>query len=183
MLIDDLSKIPDEFKCGVRGIMLILRNKDGFIGNSQRKCFKKISRNIDEWNQIVCEFQSMKINGYGNYRIYSSVNSRNMKKAIHDFKIRSLSADYGFQEELDWFYKDIENRFFSCLMNPNARTSSYFLIDCDSDEEHLKATTTIPKHLILFEYKTKNGNHIICNPFNPEDFGIIIKKDAMIYIG
>lgn len=43
MIIDNLSDLPDMFKDGVRGIVLLHRNKDGQSGNAQRKALKKIS--------------------------------------------------------------------------------------------------------------------------------------------
>ena len=52
MLIDDLSVLPDCFKDGYRGIMLIHRNKDGGLGNSQRKSVKKISTGKDSWGKL-----------------------------------------------------------------------------------------------------------------------------------
>jgi hypothetical protein len=186
MILDDLDDLPEIFKNSHRGIMLLHRNKDGETGNAQRKSIKKISRDIEEWYKIVCEFKELQQNTYEGYRIYSSVNSRNMEKAIHEFKLRSLHADYDSLTEKEWFYVDIQNRFFSCLMNPNCREQSNLLIDCDSNDECKLVFENIPQQLILFNYKTKNGMHFLTKPFNPKQLHIpihIIKKDAMIYVG
>lgn len=183
MIIDNLDKVPSCFKDGVRGILLLHRNKDGENGNAQRKSVKKISKNEQEWKEIILRFKELQQHSYQGYRIYSSVNSRNMEKAIHEFKLRQLNVDYGSIEELHWFYKDIENRFFSCLMNPNCKHESNFLIDCDSKEEYEMAKERIPSNLIIFEYLTKNGMHIITKPFNPNEIKVEIKKDDLIYIG
>ncbi len=183
MLIDNLGFLPDCFKDGVRGIMLLHRNKDGEKGNAQRKAIKKVSRNIEEWHEIVLEFKNLQFLACPGYRIYSSVNSRNIDKAIHEFKLRQIAVDYGSENELDWFYKDIQNRFFSCLMNPNCRNQNNFLIDCDSEEEYFDAIKILKEDDVLFDYCTKNGRHIICKPFNPNDIELEPKKDEMIYIG
>lgn len=183
MLIDDLESIPEMFKDSFRGIMLLHRSKDGEVGNAQRKAIKKISRDQDEWLKIVHEFRDLQITTYQGHRIYTSVNSRDMSKAIHDFKKRQLDHDYGNLYELNWFYTDIQNRFFSCLMNPNCRAQNNFLIDCDSEDEYHHAMRTIPEEFILFGYPTKNGHHLITRPFNPNDYKIEPKKDEMMFIG
>lgn len=183
MIIDDLEDLPDSFKEGVRGVMLIHRNKDGHIGNAQRTCIKKISKNKEEWTEAVQYFERLQRLAFPLHRIYSCVNSRDMAKAIHEFKVRQLYHDYGNSEELERFYQDIQNRFFSCLMNPNCRKESNFLIDCDSEEEYECALKTLPKELIVYQYPTRNGHHIISKPFNPNEYQIEIKKDDLIYIG
>lgn len=184
MLIDNLNKLPEMFKDGIRGVLLLLRTKDGETGNAQRKCVKKISRNKEEWAQIIHEFKNLQAGAYPRHRIYSSVNPRNMEKAIHEFKLRAVGVDYGSIEERDWFYVDLQNRFFSCLMNPNCRTESNFLVDCDSVDQYMEAIEIIPQELILFDYETRNGRHIITRPCNPNLYPKIeFKKDELLFIG
>jgi hypothetical protein len=167
--------------------MLILRGKEG-----DRVAKRKISRNKEEFIKIVDEFELMRKPGE---RIYSSVNSRDMNKAIREFKRRSLEADYYDQNNKEDFYYDIQNRWISCIMSPNCKAESNFLIDIDNviiDDLDISLDISIIKeHLeqikteILFEYPTKNGYHIITNPFNPalwnDEFGEI-KKDSLILI-
>src|ERR1700691_1393239 len=102
MLIDDLTKLPDTFKMGRRGIMLLHRNKDGQIGNAQRKSFKIICNGISQWHEAVEKLNHLRMNCFTEHRIYASVNCRNMNKAIHEFRKRQLEFDYGnylMQEE------------------------------------------------------------------------------------
>lgn len=184
MLIDNLEKLPDSFKSGIRGLLLVLRNKDGNIGNAQRKAIVQISQDIDQWHATVEYFQKLReCSQYENHRIYASVNRRNIQKAIHEFKRRQLEFDYGNNIELDNFYIDVRNRFFSCLMNPNSRSESNFLIDCDTDDEYHNAIQKIPPFLILLDYKTKNGRHVITKPYNPHEINVLPKKDDLLYIG
>lgn len=183
MLIYDLDSIPNSFKEGYRGILLLHRSKDGLIGNSQRKAIKKISSNPNEWLETVKEFRELQEDVYPNHRIYASVNARNITKAIHEFKLRQVAVDYGNIDELNAFYSDIQNRFFSCFMNPGCKKENNFLIDCDSWEEFDFARNTIPEELIIFTYPTKRGNHIITKPFNPNEYNVEIKKDGLIFIG
>lgn len=183
MIIDDLSLLPDSFKEGIRGIVLLHRNKDGCIGNAQRKSIKKISRGVDEWTEIVQNFRELQQNSYPGHRIYASVNLRDMHKAIHEFRKRELEANYFEEPFRDWFYIDVMNNFFSCLMNPSARNTSYFLVDCDSAEEYNHAKIHLPNELIIHEYRTKNGHHIITHPYNPNEIKVPAKKDELLYIG
>ena len=184
-LLHDLDSIPEMFTDGIRGIMLLKRNKDGETGNAQRRSIKHISRSTEEWKEVVREFRNLQDSSYPRHRIYSSVNSRDISKAIHEFKRRQLETDYGNLYEQHSFYCDSKNRFFSCLMNPNCRVTSNFLIDCDSVEAYEHAELQLRNTgLILLEYRTKNGFHILTRPFNPSDYGNMeIKKDEMMFIG
>lgn len=184
-LIDDLDAIPEIFTEGYRGLLLIRRNKDGESGNAQRKAVKLMSRDTNEWKISVHTLLTMQQTSHKGYRIYSSVNSRDMLKAIHEFKRRQLETDYGNLYELESFYLDVENRFFSCFMNPNCRSQNHFLIDCDSKDEYYHAKLQLgDRGLISMEYKTTNGWHIITLPFNPNDYGTMqIKKDDLMFIG
>jgi hypothetical protein len=184
-LIDDLESIPEMFTSGYRGILLIKRNKDGEEGNAQRKSLKRISKNTEEWRECIMELYNIQQTSHQEHRIYSSVNERDVTKAIHEFKRRQLEMDYGNLYELNSFYCDIKNRFFSCLMNPSCRAQNNFLIDCDTEQEYEYAKLQLrnTRHMLM-EYKTKNGYHIITLPFNPTEFGNMqIKKDELMFIG
>lgn len=187
ILLNNLDKIPEIFISGIRCILLIKRNKDGGKSNVQRNAIKRISHNSLEWKQNILELAQLRDNFYKEYRIYSSVNERNIKKAVHEFKRRQLEIDFGNLREFQTFYTDIENRFFSCLANPSCCLQKNFLVDCDNLSQIQNVLTSIPNELILMNYETKNGRHIITRPFNPNDYILIpnesIKKDGMMYIG
>lgn len=187
MLIEDLSQVPIIFKTGIRGIFLLLRKKEKEDegGNSQRKAIKLISCHDEDWDKKVLELDSIRKTEikYRNHRIYASVNSRCLHKSVFEFKSRQLENDRA--DTLQWinFYTDIQNGFFSCLMKFSNRNTSYFLIDCDSPEEYYKARLALPSDVLLFQYETKNGFHIITEAFNPRGFPSEINKDALMYIG
>jgi hypothetical protein len=186
MLIDDLSRLPDIFKDGHRGILLILRTKDGGCGDVQRKAIKLVSNGVSDWENKIREMAHLQNTSYPNHRIYSSVNSRVMRKAIHEFKHRQLDADLASSEVELEFYSDIKNRFFSAFMNPKCRETSYFLIDCDTEPDYEHAIEQIPKEFIIFDYETKNGRHIITKAFNTQLIkwaAIDVKRDELIFIG
>src|SRR5215475_11479264 len=112
-LIETLDEIPEVFTDGVRGLLLLRRNKDGEEGNAQRKAVKRISRNTSEWKAYVRELYEMQQDTHQGHRIYASVNCRDMSKAIHEFRRRQLETEYGNMYEFHTFYCDIKNRFFS----------------------------------------------------------------------
>ncbi len=184
-LIDDLDSVPAIFTDSVRGVLLLHRNKDGGVGNQQHKAIKRISGNTEEWKAFIAELREMQQTTHQGYRIYSSVNARDVERSIHEFKRRQLEIECGSMFEFHNFYYDIKNRFFSCLMNPNSRADDNFLIDCDTLREYEFAKLQLDHtNLILMEYPTKNGFHIITRPFNPNDFGTMqIKKDDLMFIG
>lgn len=176
--------IPESFKTDVRCVMLLYRNKDGQTGNAQRKAFKVVTQDEVEWDAVVTAYKDMqKQSEYALYRIYSSVNRRNITKAIREFRRRQLEAEFGTPENHEDFYYDIHNRFFSCVASPSCSLDNYFIIDCDTPEQ-LKDAEKLDKDLIIHQYPTKNGFHIVTKPFNPSLYPKLeIKKDAMMYVG
>jgi hypothetical protein len=188
MLIDDLSKIPDQFKIGYRGVLLLKRNKDGKERNADRKVIKKITCGVEEWESTIRELRNLQQTQLPNHRIYASINERNMNSSLREFRQRQLDNDYNTIDLMNEFYCDIQNRFFSCFMNPKNKRGGLFLIDCDSIEEYHYAKSLMQvKQIesdIIFEYRTRNGFHIITRPFNPDIIkGVEIKKDALLAIG
>lgn len=183
--LNNAPNIPEDFKTGVRGILLLHRKKDGAVANAQTKSLKRISRGAEEWQEIVSYFQMLQSTPlYENFRIYASVNSRNMNKAIHEFSKRKIDADFSLAPLRNDFYTDIKNRFFSCLMEPNQRDTKYFLWDFDSPEEEKKGYPLITsENAFEFGYATKNGSHVISKPFDPRKAeGLTMHKDGLMFI-
>lgn len=113
------------------------------------------------------------------------MNSRKIKSAIKIFKHKQL--DLIDDNEIN-FYRKINDSFCSCLMQPECRNNSLFLLDCDT-----KNTKEINAFVIKnsgikvhFQYPTPNGWHYITEPFNPslcEDMKTFeIKKDALMLL-
>lgn len=115
----------DQFKEGYRILMLINRKKESGIFTTDRKCIRCITKDINTFNITLEVLRQQKQKGQ---RIYCSVNSRNIIKAIRLFKKRQLDNDYEDLAEKENFYCDIYNRFLSCLQNPEARNSRNFYI-------------------------------------------------------
>ena len=177
-----MNHIPESFKKGYRCILLIHRNKDGGTGNVQRKSYKKISSGPEEWDAIVKEFSEIQENSIYPLRIYASVNERCLKKAIHEFKKRQLAYDYGQTEADQQFYTDLSERFFSCIAAPVSRAETQFFFDCDSEEEYELCLDQLPEGVIILDYPTKIGRHIITKPVNPKGKNLAYHTDYMLFV-
>jgi len=175
------------FTQGCRTLFLLHRTKEGAASQAEGEQKKMIVQNEYEFKEALCTLLELKHQSNNELRIYSSVNSRNMEKAIRKFKFSMLESDYYDEENRLNFYLDIKNRFFSSLMNPESRKTSYFLIDCDSEAQTQAALTKCAELNIHIHqvYGTKNGTHIITAPFNQALFQIPeieIHKDGLLLL-
>ena len=175
-----------EFTDGVRLVQLILRSADGGIGNGT-KVKKYISTNKVEFYDCVLECLMYKYLSNKNYRIYSTVNARDVSKAIRQFKQSQLDNDYNGDEIRNSFYNDVRNRWISALMKPSSKVTSYFIMDVDTnDAGAIRGRLDEINAEILTDYKTKNGWHIVTKPFNPELVSgikdVTVAKDALILL-
>jgi hypothetical protein len=153
---------PDIFKDNIRILMLTSRNKDN---PAEHRTITKISKDVEQFNKLVIELYVMSNEGE---RIYASASSRDLKKAIRNFKQAQLDAEYDSIPEN--FYKHLDSRWVSALSQDNAveKQNNYWLFDCDSVIDYDDCTDNL-KNLnvnIEYEYSTKNGSHILVKPFN-----------------
>ena len=170
---------PTQFKEGVRIVMLALRGKEGGNNKPDRVSKKYITRNPEEFNSCMTKLLAVR---KGQERIYSTVNGRDIQKAITLFKHRQLDADAFASNEKEGFYVDIWNRWISCLQNPACRTDKLFILDADSKEDEEKMRNEILKNdaVIEHEYDTKNGHHFILRPFNPSEMECDVLRNHMM---
>lgn len=186
-----IENTPLYFKTGVRCIMLLLRSKDGGSNRPDYSALRYISTNEIEFDAIVARLHTMQKTSvlYSKHRIYSSVNPRDMSKAIYNFKVEQLANDLHAPDVRDQFYIDIKNRFFGALSTPRCAARKDFLFDIDSNEgDDFQKTVEALQHCteILLSYPTPNGWHIITKPFNyTKIYSSVqkkLKKDALLYI-
>lgn len=184
----DILQRFEQFTHGVRVMMLIDRGISNSNKGSKRWINKLISTNTDEFakNLEILIEQQYSINN-PDIRLYSCVNPRKLEKAINYFQHRQL--DLNSLEEKLYFYRKINDRFCSSLMQPENRDGNLFLIDYDkSDAGIASLMLQLEKNNIeiLSQYKTPNGWHLITSPFNPnilnEIENVETKKDALILL-
>jgi len=182
---------PDKFAEGVRILMLTTRSKEGGRTNNpdrQKTNKKYVTRNKDEYyeklDELICKMTPQQ-------RIYSTVDDRNLDRAEREFKFRLLESDYYDDESRHSFYIDVWNRWISCLQSPPARNSQHFLfdIDNDGDNDNVDVNTLFGVLNSLgvnpYVYETKNGHHVVCDPFNPKLINAMNakpQKNAMLLV-
>ena len=182
------KKIADEyidFTHGFRCVQLILRSADGG-GTNNRKELKYETQNTEEFIEALEDCLAFKYIMGLNYRIYSSVNERDFRKAERTFKQNMLDNDYADDTVHKKFYTDLRNGFISALMKPSNSKTSYFLIDIDQNDLSPYIEWFEERDLVITYYKTKNGWHIITKPFNPAEFTQTetahIQKDSLLLL-
>lgn len=179
----------DEFTTGTRFLKLLHRNKEGGpTSESKRRGGFAISHSPEEYYDALVRLLTLKTVSSKPYRLYASVNARDLLKAEHQFKIEMIEAEFAGGETREYFWKNGDSKWAGALMKPRARASSYFLLDIDGGEETL---APVLKWLgeqgmdYVKQYQTPGGYHIITKPFNPNDFkfeGVEIKKDALLLL-
>lgn len=187
-----MSKIiRDEYKedwymYGYRILMLIHRQKDGGENNGDHKSIRRISTGYEDYNKCFDELHQILISSPLPYRIYSSVNARNFDKACRNFRMKQIDIENHDEKERLKFYSGADKVFKSCMAQPACRETNHFLVDLDMDsrfalwevEDQLARFTKV-----LDVRKTKNGHHLITEPFNPNLVPELeIKKDAMLLV-
>lgn len=188
------NHLPANFKDGIRTIMLMHRKKDGGkYSKPDRFAPKYITKSIDEFNEKYEELIERGQDWGVKFRIYSSVNARNLEKGIKEYKRRQLEADFQGDENRDRFYMSTKTHFFAALMTPGSRAGKYFLLDIDDAPEDnqfaLNAVMSLEEQEVSSHhwYHTPNGIHIITDPFNPNEIKLPtddtdIKKDGMMLL-
>lgn len=199
---------PDEFKTGIRTLLLVLRNKDGAASGPVKKM---VSYSHEEFDEVVTSLLSFAATTPGGYRLYGSVDSRDFRAAQREFSLRKVNVD--FTPEAIRFYRDLKNQWMGSLSQNSARASKLFLFDVDDPSEvakkevedsikgahlllkevedsikgaHLFIDDTAPSPLI-YSYQTKNGWHVITRPFDvgalPPPVRGMCKTNAMMLWG
>jgi hypothetical protein len=165
-IVDDFS----DFVEGVRVLILLHRSKDGATHASRhlRMVFTNGKKEFEEALGMLLEQRSRGL--LDGLRIYSTANARDMKKAVRQFKHDQLDIEDGDEESWKYFYLGIKSRFSSALMRQHCRAESYFVFDIDNPMTLDEALGIFERsgfsEMIVKQYATKNGWHIVTKPFN-----------------
>lgn len=191
---------PEQFKTGVRVLLLTQRNKDGSSGG---RTHQLVSYKTAEFDETV-EKLFNRVSDLSGYRLYGSVDARDTFPARREFALRQIKADWGANP--DAFYRILDRQWTSCLSQNEARKTKYFLFDIDSSsiEDFDKCEQAVrdayrkhryyvtdekdePSSPIVYRYATKNGFHIITEPFNrallPTEYFDMAHSNAMMLWG
>lgn len=188
-------RFENEYNCFV--LLAVARKKYNDLTNSNEVVFrevikepKDITRKYNRIKALATNYISPEGNRY-NFYIYLSVNPRNALKA--SFSLLKRINDWNFEAlngvDISKRLKKIDNIWISELMKPENKSGrGRFLVDVDTkDGEKLNdILNKISKLVTNYQYyDTRNGTHILTDPFNPTDFKFQdaeVKKDALLFI-
>lgn len=189
----ELSEIETKFSNfldGNRVVILMHRRKDGGHGKEfQRRTLSYATHDKESALRFISKCLIVKNESIEPMRIYITCNSRNLKKAERNIKTQILEMDYSGEETKRIFYERFERNWHSALMQESARETPYFLIDVDNIDgrdtsgENLKELSRLNVN-VIDQFKTKNGWHIVTEPFNPALYTASgeIKKDGQLLL-
>lgn len=165
--------------------MLINRGIQSSNKGSRRWINKIITNSTEGFNEALKSLLTMQSYLDDNsIRLYSSVNSRSIDKAVKLFNHKQLDL---LDEQKEKFYSRINDSFSSCLMAPECRQTRHWLLDIDT-KDTAETDKLIADNFIQvgFRYETPNGWHYIVEPFDKriadgiEYFTII--KDGLLLL-
>lgn len=179
-----IGHIPGCLRNGIRVITCLRRNKDsGGTNEYKRHLIDKVSRNEEEWEEIVDQMLNEMPR---DTRLYCSVNARNATKVsalICKKHLEVLSSND--KTNLEHLVSHPLQTGISALMTQETANERYFLWDCDDLKEIELAKELIGEALIA-DIPTKQGAHLISTPFNPEKMSCLknttLKRDALYLI-
>lgn len=159
----------------VKVLLLIPRKKENEeIASEQmqhRKCFRKVWATPEEREVRIKELQAI-AGLYPEYkwRIYETINWRNLRKAYFSFQQRILEWQRNdVKGEMEWL-QHYNSEWVSNLMRPeNKDKKDYcFLIDKDDTEDNNMFESLLDKMSIeiVKKYNTVNGVHYLVKPFD-----------------
>jgi hypothetical protein len=148
-----------DFQSGTRVMLLKGRNKDGA---DNKRVITKVTYSDRHWERAFAELLGEQRDGE---RIYCTAGARDIEKAARRFREIQLASEY--DPDPMKFYRSMEGRWSSCLMQPTSQSEKFWLFDVDSDEEERIALEAIEiAGQEPYTYQTKNGLHHIVRPFN-----------------
>lgn len=194
--VDSICEFLGDFKTGPRGIFLMNRTKDGG-GSSEEKRLVRFDLYTEEetFKRLLLQYLVLKEVLHPLARIYISVNRRNISKALRTLESQLLEAHYTPEDQRLSIYYKLMKSSRTVLMQPTNKEGSMFLLDIDDqfDENNKKIDVEGQAlcHLhelgvnVIHKQKTKNGWHIVTEPFNPQLWDSSLgelKKDALLCI-
>lgn len=142
-------------------------------------CFRQVMREYDTDLKIL----EARIDGKkGVWRIYESLNKRNVSKARKELMKRLIDEEGNHDDRIDTLWK-------TCLAQPAQRNERNILLDLDTTNEDLfsRLKSILDKNDVAYiHHPTPNGHHFKCTLFDTrivENFPELeIKRDALFFI-
>lgn len=145
--------------------------------NLKEHCIRHIIRDYEkdlEFIKFICSKND------GIYRIYKTVNSRDISKAWKELQHKAIENDnIGDRLESEWK---------TALLQPKCKAEDKLLIDIDSNDEEFKDIIVgkFDSKDIVDLVKTPNGYHLVINRVDTRCLegieNIEVKKDALVFV-
>ena len=160
----------EEYTTGTRVLLLILRSKDGGHQNSeyQRRALRLISNSTEEFKKCLQIMLMLQATTHSKHRVYSTANPQSLKNGEKLLKTKMLEMDFGTNDQREMFYERLEDRWVGSLVGSKApKGTQKFIIDVDKSDDAEALHFCNENNIHIFrKYKTKNGWHLITEPFN-----------------
>jgi len=159
-------------------------NKDENMEYEKRAARKLISGRLENDLAVAAEeFASRFSEEPGFWRMYRSVNKRNIQKGM-------LALQHDLIDRGEDFAHKIDSEWKSILMKSENKAERLFLVDIDTDDLMVRhdVINILKENKVEFhdENQTPNGYHIITSPFNPKLIAHVpdveLKKDALFFL-
>jgi hypothetical protein len=194
--LDSVTFMLGDFMTGPRMLFLMNRTKDGGGTSEEKRIISAmLYRDEVDFKSSLKEMMVLKETLYPLARVYLSVNKRDIFKSIRTLEQMLLDAHYSPEDSRLDVYTKLLRSTRTCVMQPSNRAQTMFLIDIDDDEpvggKRRDKDGEALGHLaelgvrVIDNRKTKNGWHIITEPFNPALWDNTlgeVKKDALLCI-
>jgi len=159
-----------EYTTGTRVLILVKRSKDGGHQNSEykRRALRQVTNDTEDFAKALEIMLMLQATTHNEYRVYSTVNPQSLLNGERLLKEKMLNTDYSDTGQKVNFYQRLEDRWVGCLVASKTPSGEKkFIIDVDKfdDSDALNFCTENNIH-IYRKYQTKNGWHLIVEPFN-----------------
>jgi hypothetical protein len=159
----------------------VSKSKDENIGLSKR-CIRMVVRKGETVEDTVEAIKEKILYEDGVWRIYRSVNKRDLEKAQKLLMIEMIVKP-------ERIYDRVDSEWKSILMQKSCRAERNLLIDIDRvDKDLIESTRSFltVEELLIEENKTPNGHHFVAKNFDHRDIGKIedveIKNDDLFFL-
>lgn len=156
------------------------------ITANNRPCHRSVIREREDYSDTIEQLRHWCQRDDLTYRIYCSVNARNVIKA--SFNLRA-SMDNWLRMQLNGHesskknWKKIDSEFKSALQRADCRDDKYFMFDVDNDDlEGFIELVLDDDYEELYRTKSPNGVHLVSEPFRADEYEKMLKTDAMFHV-
>jgi hypothetical protein len=187
----ELCETFSGFTGGLRMLILLHRSKDGGHRDEEKRAIiSRFTFSETSFQSALEDLLLLRRVLYPHTRLYSSVNERDPAKVLRIIDQESLDYKYCNSEEmLQNFRKKLIKSPRHFVMQTRTAIGNSFMIDVDNvpgkdvEGEALTLLSEL-KVPIKVKYRTKNGWHIITEPFNPKKWthSSEIQKDGLILL-